>query len=456
MDLPKIFEPFVRESAVSVMARGILENILPPEDLDTLFAEHAVRQYEDELLFSTLFEIAALTVAGTRKSINSSYHSLRERAQVSVRAVYDKLKKTETQVSQALVRRSAGRSAAIVKAMGLATMPLVPKLNVKILDGNHLAGTEHRLEETRRLNSKPLPGHALVVLDPQAMLMIDVFPCEDAYAQERSLLMEVLATVAANDCWIADRNFCTTEFLFGIKRLGAFFIIRQHGSTLNGKRLQGERRFVGNCDGGKVYEQPIEIDDPQTGETLVLRRITVELDEPTRNGEYEIHILTNVAPSVADAVRIAAVYRKRWTIENAFQELDQALSSEINTLCYPKAALLCFCVGIVLYNMLSVLKCAIRAEHPDAPPLSGYYLAEEIGATHRGMIIAIPRPHWTRTFARLTPRQMANVLRCLATNIDPIRFRKNTRGPKKPPPKRNGGLKEKHISTARLLAERIK
>ena len=54
MDLPKIFEPFVRESATSVIARGILENVLPPEEMDALFVEHAVRQYEDELLFSTL------------------------------------------------------------------------------------------------------------------------------------------------------------------------------------------------------------------------------------------------------------------------------------------------------------------------------------------------------------------------------------------------------------------
>ena len=424
--------------------------------MDALFVEHAVRQYEDELLFSTLFEIAALTVAGTRKSINSSYHSIRERVQVCVRAVYDKLTKTETQVSQALVRRSASRSAAIVKSLGPASMPLLPTLNIKILDGNHLAGTEHRLEETRRLNSQPLPGHALVVLDPQVMLMIDVFPCEDAYAQERSLLVEVLSTsrlriVGSRTATSARRSSCSAS-------IGAahFFIIRQHASTLNGKRLIGQRKFVGKCDGGKVYEQAIEIDNPQTDETLVLRRITVELDEPTRNGEKEIHILSNVAPRIADAVRIAAVYRQRWTIENAFQELDQALSSEINTLCYPKAALLCFCVGVVLYNMLSVLKSAIRTEHPYAPPLSGYYLAEEIGTTHRGMLIAIPRPHWTRSFARLTTRQMARTLRTLAAHIDPHRFRKNTRGPKKPPPKRTGGLKEKHVSTARLLANRIK
>jgi hypothetical protein len=64
------------------------------------------------------------------------------------------------------------------------------------------------------------------------------------------------------------------------------------------------------------------------------------------------------------------------------------------------------------------------------------------------MLIAIPRSRWTRTFARFSPRQMASTLRSLAAKIDPTRFRKNTRGPKKPPPKRTGGLKEKHVSTA--------
>jgi hypothetical protein len=147
-----------------------------------------------------------------------------------------------------------------------------------------------------------MPGHALVVLDPQAMLMTDVFPCEDAYAQERSLLVEVLATVAAHDCWIADRNFCTTEFLFGIKRHGAFFGIRQHASTLTGKRLQGKRT-------------------------------------------------------------------------------DQALRSEINTLGYPKSALLCFSIGVVLYNTMSVprrrflyllhLRLIGIAGQPPQPPKDG-------------------------------------------------------------------------------------
>jgi hypothetical protein len=61
------------------------------------------------------------------------------------------------------------------------------------------------------------------------MLAIDVFACEDGHAQERSLLSRVLATVTCGDLWIADRNFCTLGFLFGLHWRGGAFVIRQHG-----------------------------------------------------------------------------------------------------------------------------------------------------------------------------------------------------------------------------------
>lgn len=456
MLLPRIFGPFVEQSPASVMARAILEYALPPDELDALFDQHAVRQYEDQLLFSTVVEVLSLAVAGTRKSVNASYEALREKVQVSVTSLYNKLQGTELSVSQALVRHTAQRLAPVIDSLGHNRPSPLPGLQVKILDGNHIAGTQHRLQEARVLHSQPLPGQALIVLDPQRMLMSDIFPCEDAYAQERSLLEAVLAALRANDCYVADRNFCTTDFLFGIAERQAFFVIRQHGSTLNGKRLLGRRRKVGACPGGQVYEQAMEIDDPATEKTLTVRRITVVLDEPTRNEEQEIHILTNVPEELADAVKIAAVYRQRWTIENAFQELEQALASEINTLCYPKAALLCLSVGVILYNTLSALKAAICVAHPDAPALSGYYLAEEIAAVYTGMMIAIPSAVWTKTFHSLTPRQMAACLKQVANHVNPQRFRKRTRGPKQKPPSRTGGLREKHVSTARLLASRQK
>lgn len=457
MLLGKVFERFASYSPVSVMMRGILTHALPAERIDELFRQHAARQYEDELLFSTCVEILGLAVSGARRSVNAAYRASRAEIEVSVTSLYNKLKGTELAVSQALVRETAQRLAPLIRQLRAAQAPCLPGYQLRILDGNHLAGTEHRLQETRSLNSSPLPGQALVVLDPELMLMIDVFPCADAYSQERSMLLAVLETVWAKDVWVADRNFCTTGFLFGLVRKSAFFVIRQHASTLSGKRLVGKRTAAGRCAAGKLYEQTMLLDDPETGEELAVRRITLELDQCTVDGEMEIHILTNLPVEVAGTKLIAELYRGRWTIENAFQELDQALASEMNTLCYPQAALLCFCVGVCTYNVLSTVKAGFRAVHGDAAALhkiSGYYLAEEIAAAYHGMLIAIAPKHWTKAFTHLTTEELVAIVKQLAKNVHLAQFLKNSRGPKKPPPKRSGGLHEKHVSTARLLATR--
>jgi hypothetical protein len=457
MLLGKVFERFAAYSPVTVMMRGILTYALPTKRLDELFRENARQQYEDELLFSTCVNILGLAVHGVRKSVHAAYLASREEIEVSVASLYNKLQGTEPAVCQALVRETYQRLEPIIARLNAKRAAKLPGYRLRILDGNHLAGTQHRLKETRVLHSSPLPGQALVVLDPEAMLMADVFPCEDAYAQERTLLPQVLQTVETDDAWIADRNFCTNDFLFALANKGACFIIRQHGSTLPGKRLIGRPRRMGTSKTGVIYEQEMVLTQKATGQELSVRRITVKLKTPTETGETEIHILTNLPESAADALLVAELYQGRWTIENAFQELDQALRSEVNTLCYPQAALLCFSIAVCTYNMLSTIKAAMRAVHGDAAALhklSGYYLAEEISATYRGMMIAIEGKHWQTAFALLTVAELTQRLRDLAKNIRPERFYKKPRGPKKPPPKRTGGIREKHVSTARILDRR--
>ncbi len=51
----------------------------------------------------------------------------------------------------------------------------LPGYNVRILDGNHMRRTQRRLEVLHTVNAAPLPGHSLVVLDPQWKLVVDVF-----------------------------------------------------------------------------------------------------------------------------------------------------------------------------------------------------------------------------------------------------------------------------------------
>lgn len=451
-----ILERFVKKSPITVMARAVFEYAMSAERIDELFRRHAVRQYEGQLLFSTAVDLLGLTVSRSRNSLREAYEIDKEAVGVTIKSLYDKLANTELQVSRALVRDTATQLEPILRSLKAELPPLLPGYRAKILDGKHLNGTEHRLKEARTRNSSPLPGQWLVVLDPQQMLAIDAIPCEDAYCQERKLLTEILPTVKKGDLWIADRNFCTTMFLFGLAERKAHFVIRQHGSTLSGKRLIGKRRCVGRCDTGMVYEQNMEIDDPNTGTTITLRRISIELDQPTRDGDPVIHVLTNL-PAAVDAVKVAGIYRKRWTVETAFQELGQAFHAEIDTLCYPRAALLAYCIALMMYNTLSVVKASLRTVHgEEASPerISGYYLASELKAMQGGMMVAITPDQWRRRFGKTTPRQMAAFLRECAAHVRIRRFLKNKRGPKRPLPKRTGGLREKHVSTARLLAQR--
>lgn len=450
-----VMDRFVEHSAVSVMFRATLENVVTAQLLDEIFTESAKRQRAGELLFSSIVHLLAMVATGSRKSVNDAYHARKEQFTVSITSVYNKLNGVETEVSRQMIRQTAMRMAEVVRRLGPRRTPLLRGYRTKIVDGNHLAATEHRIGELRTMGGGPLPGFALVVLEPDYMLVTDVFPCQDGHAQERSVLPQVLPTVQENDLWIADRNFCTTGFLFGIAARRAAFVIRQHAQSLR-YELLGRCRKIGRCPTGMLYEQKVRLSDAG-GKPMSVRRITIQLKKTTRNGDMEIHLLTNLPAKAANARSVANLYLHRWTVEKAFQELDQAFNGEIKTLGYPGAALLSFCVALLTYNVISVVKSALAAAHGAAmkrETISGYYLAGELAAAYHGMMIAVPPAQWTRHFASLTPAELAGVLKALAAKVRPDRFRKNVRGPKKPPPRRTYDKRHPHVSTARILAQR--
>jgi hypothetical protein len=80
----------------------------------------------------------------------------------------------------------------VVKALRASHSRWLPGYPIKVLDGNHLSSTEHRLQALRRAWAVLLPGHALVGLEPQHRLIPDGVLSEDGHAQERSLIPQVL------------------------------------------------------------------------------------------------------------------------------------------------------------------------------------------------------------------------------------------------------------------------
>lgn len=454
MKLSPVLKRFFEKSPIPVIARGMIERLLNPAQLDKWFDKITKTQYTRDLLFSTIFNIMSHVVLGSRKSVNAAYMASKDEINVSITSVYNKLSGIETNTSAELVRYAAREATPIIEALG-PQKPLMPGFRIKILDGNCIEAVEHRLKELRSISSGALPGKSLVVFDPALRMPIDVFPCEDGHAQERSLLSDVIPTVEAGDLWISDRNFCVRSFIFGIAAKKAFSITRLHGNLPF--EILGKEKPAGKTGTGKVTEQRIEVVD-ELGEKRQFRLVRVYLKKKTRDGDMQIAIITDLPKGSASARIVAELYRNRWKIETSFQELEKFWNSEINSLGYPPAALFGFCVALVSHIILAVVRAALSSAHGNDivdNRLSGYYVADEISATYRGMQVAIKEEEW-RVFQKASQAEVIKLLRQLASNVKISSFLKSTRGPKKPVTKRKADPKHPHVSIAKILANRKK
>ena len=447
-----IFSQFIEATPVTVMVRGIMERVFEPSALDELFETHAVKQYTKELLFSNVVSLMSLVVSGIHPSVSAAYKALERDLGVSRPALYGKLNGMELGISQALVRYSASNLKSVIAELKVNQRQLLAGYEVKIADGNHLSGTDHRLKILRDNLAKALPGKSIAVLDPQKMLVTDIFLNQDGHAQERTMLPSILETVRPQQVWIADRNFCTRQFLSGIAQKSSYFIIRQHKSLPLEEISPLEKSGVSET--GFVFEQQVQITNSDDL-TLRLRRVVIQLHQPTRHRDEEVALLTHLPRSVADAETITKLYLRRWNIEGMFQVITDTFNCELNTLGYPKAALFVFCVAIVAFNILSTVKAALKSVHGVGKVeagLSDYYLVEEVQATYRGMAIALPAPFWLHV-AQMNLTEFAQTLKQWASLVNLKRFCSSPRQKKKLKPKPTYDPKHPHRSTARLLQQ---
>lgn len=445
---------FEEKSPLTVMARLTMERVLDSAWLDELFEAERQRQYTRELLFSSVIDIMAEVALGLKPSV---YAAARARPQlpVSLTALYDKINHTDPEVVRALVRGSSERLTPVLASMPNDRGAWVPGYQVRVVDGNHLPASDKRLAAVRDFRGAALPGQALVVFDPDRDLVVDLIPYEDAHAQERAIVVPLLQQAHAGQLWIFDRNFSTSTVLTTLLRQGASVLVREHGRTPNPTPVTPLLR-IGRSDTGVVFEQRVQLLLDGSSAPLELRRIELHLDKPTEDGDTVLRLLTNLPVKTFSASRVASLYRRRWSIEGMFQRLEAALHSEVQSLGYPRAALLAFGVAVVAYNVLSALQTAVRAAHastPAAQTLSLYYVTDEIRGNYRGMMIAVSPAVWA-AYDRLSPSQLSGELCRLAAKVEPSRLSTHRRAPK---PKRrkgyaDGRLARRHVATARVLA----
>src|SRR5260370_42120125 len=82
-----------------------------------------------------------------------------------------------------------------------------------------------------------------------------------------------------------------------------------------------------------------------------------------------------------------------------------------------------------------MVRAGLSAEHgkETVDQMSAYYMALEISQTQAGMLIEVPDECWVG-YSRLTGSKMAAEVKAIATYVDPNRYRKSKRGPKRSSP----------------------
>jgi len=445
--LPAILNPFVEKAPAAVMTRIALDWILDGTPLDRILPEVAEGQFEREFLLRHFVDVMLDVACGFRPTPRAAFVRRDLEQVASISAFYRKLGRMELAVTEEIVRRTAVRARQLVRAGGGPLPEPIPGYPARIIDGNVLSGTEHRIEPLRTTWSAGLPGMSLAIYEPATAMITELILEEDAHTQERALLDRI--PIDPGRLYIADRNFCVRSLLLRITAAPAFFLVRWHRSSLPFRATSRLHRR-GRCRSGEIIEQTIEVSD-ETGVAHPLRRIVLKLDEPTRDGETEIVLITNL-PAEVPAAACCEAYAGRWSIEGHYQALTDLLHCEIPGLGRPRAALFAFSMSAVAGNALAVLKGNLRVAHGEeiAQEVSGFALVDEAAEAYPGMMVAVPPAAWPRA-AMHGAEEVASVLNEVAAKVPVHRMFRSRRGPKKPRPKRSRGNRIHHVSNKKLL-----
>ena len=440
----EVLARFEKKAPASVMAKLVLEQAIAAEWVDQVFEEHRQRQYPRELLFSTIVELMSLVSLGLRPSLHAAARQM-DNLPVSLAALYDKVSRTEPALLRALVAGCAQRLTPTIEELGCSA--ILPGWQLRVVDGNHLPASEKRLDALRRERGAARPGFSVVVYDPDLDQVVDLQPCEDAYASERVGVLPLLENARAGQLWMADRLYCTLPVMEACEDAGAAFIVREPSKH---PRLfqEGDWQEPVAVATGSVREQIIEVKGGRQW-----RRVELNLQKATESGDTTLLFWSNL-PETISAEQIADLYRRRWSIEGMFQRLESVLDSELGTLGNPKAALLGFASAVLAYNVLSVLKRSVEQAHRQTQPegweASIFHLTVQVRSGYEGMQIALPSDYLSLQSTSETPAQR---LLALARNIKPKQVAKSIRGPKVPKPKEwlEGKAVHAHVSTDRVL-----
>jgi len=460
MDVNAFEQELMRRSPLAGCVLEISDYIFDDRLLSSIWEGHRGRCYEDVLRFEDFLRLMRDALVRHGGSAHQLFVELeRDGAEpVDESNFYRKLARTPVELSRALLRECTGRLAGLMPA-GAATGPELPAelpvcfdgFEVIVGDGKKIRNAAKRLKPTRGYSGKLIGAKALVAMDVRSGMAVAMSDSLDGMANDVPLvpaLMEQLRQVIARPILsVWDRQFDDVRtlgrlssrggdaFLVRLKQQNHTYVVEScvQGVDAHGRSVRDEIGLLGRGKGA-----------------MRVRRITLTRGD----GEEDVVLLSNLLDREAFAAAdLLELYRRRWGIEQVFQQVTETFSLEHLMGSSPKAVLFQFAYCLLLYNLVQLIKAYVADDGKVlATAVSTFYLFQDIRrelaawAYHTGGA-------WPR--CRRNAGQMRGRLReLLRGSWDPIGYTKASDRkprPKPPPPKRlHGG----HSSVQRLLEGR--
>ena len=373
---------------MSVFARDVLsrlplaEGILTvwhwlAEDtfLNTLFAEHRGRCYEKELSFATLVQLIHEVLIGANNSANERFNMARTNGQLEVHgsAVYQKLGRLPLPLSAAFLAGCTQRLRDVIPESPAEVLPAcLDAFTVVAMDGKTIKNVAKRLKATRVLTGRLLGGRALVAQDIRSGLAIGMHGDADGEANDVRFVPDLVpamrAQVGTPILWVADAQFGFPEVLATQSSQTDRFLVRYHGNVKFTPDAQRPNRSATDAKGRAFTEQWGWLGGPKNEHRRYVRRIRLELE----TGKPLVLVSDLLDGELYPAMDLLEVYRRRWGIENVFQQITEVFGLARLIGHTPEATVFQLSFCLVLYNVIQAIRCYVaQTGNCAVPQVSG-------------------------------------------------------------------------------------
>ena len=369
----------IRRSPLAACVLETCDYMLDDALLDSVWEDHRGRCYEDVLKFPDFLRLMRDALIRYGGSAHALYRELegRQDQPVDESNFYRKLGRMPVAVSRALLRQCTARLEALLPGPGACLPACFAEFDVILCDGKKIKNAAKRLAPTRAFAGKLLGATALVAVRARSGMAIALNDSLDGMTNDVPLvpgLMEQLrALIPGPILSVWDRQFDDVRTL---KRLS-----QRSGDAFVARTKQDQRPFAvesavdsTDAQGRRVRD---EIGVLGTGQrSLRVRRVTLFRGRDEEDVVLLSNLLDRERFSAADLLEL---YRRRWGIEQVFQQVTETFSLSHLIGSKPQGTLFQFAFCLLLYNLMQVIRAYLAQDgRVLASAVSMYYLFQDV------------------------------------------------------------------------------